>query len=110
VVNEVAEENELIKSLASVLNSPNLGTITVQSSVPIATMAKRYKSTVYKFAVALTNSASQARFTLERLNGTEAVVVGEKRNVTIARGAFEDAFSGYGVHIYEIPLTSDYSK
>ena len=46
VVNEVAEENELIKSLATVLNSPNLsGTVTVQSSVPIATMTKRYQNT-----------------------------------------------------------------
>ena len=105
VVNKVAEENELIKSLASVLNSPTLdGTITVQSSAPIATMAKRYKNTIYIFAVAMTNSASQPRFTLEGLNGTEAVVVGERRDMAITGGVFEDAFDGYGVHIYEIPL------
>lgn len=107
VVSEVAEENALIESLASVLNSPNLsGTITVQSSNPIATIAKRYKGTLFIFAVAMTNFASQPRFTLEGVNGTEAVVVGEKRNVTLTRGTFEDAFDGYAVHIYEIPLTN----
>ena len=68
-------------------------------------MAKRYKNTLYIFAVAMTNSASQPRFTLEGLNGSEALVVGEKRNVMITGGAFEDPFAGYGVHIYEIPLT-----
>ena len=106
-VEEVAKENALIKSLASVLNSPNLGgAITVQSSIPIAAMAKRYKDALYIFAVDMTNSASQPRFTLEGFNGTEAIVVGEKRNVAIMQGAFEDAFDGYGVHIYEIPLTN----
>jgi len=104
VVSEVAGENKLIKSLATVLNSPDLGGIvTVQSGVPIATMTKRYQNTVYIFAVAMTNSASQARFTLKRFNGTSALVVGENRDVTIARGAFDDSFDGYGVHIYEIP-------
>jgi hypothetical protein len=105
VVNQVTEENERIKSLASVLNSPSLsGTIIVQSSVPIATMAKRYENTLYVFAVAMTNSPSQPRFTLEGLDGIKAFVVGEKRDVAITRGVFEDAFPGYGVHIYEIPL------
>lgn len=106
VVEEVDKENKLIKSLANVLNSPNLyGTVTVQSSVPIGTVAKRYNNTLYIFAVAMTNFASQPRFTLQGLNGTEALVVGEKRNVTIAGGVFEDRFAGYGVHIYKIPLT-----
>ena len=104
VVNEIAEENKVIKSLATVLNGPDLGgVVTVQSSVPIATMTKRYQNAVYVFAVAMTNSASQARFTLKRVNGTSALVVGERRDVTIARGAFDDSFDGYGVHIYEIP-------
>jgi hypothetical protein len=69
-------------------------------------MTKQFKNTLYIFAVAMTNSPSQPRFTLERLNVTEAVVVGENRNLTITRGVFEDEFSGYGVHIYEIHLIS----
>jgi hypothetical protein len=89
------------------LNSPNLdGTVTVQSSVPISTLTKRYKNMLYIFAVAMSKSASRPRFTLKGFNGSEAVVVGEKRNVTITGGAFEDPFAGYGVHIYEIPLVS----
>ena len=54
----------------------------------------------------MTNSTSQPRFTLEGFNETRALVIGEKRDVTITRGAFEDSFDGYGVHIYEIPPTS----
>jgi len=107
VVNRVAAENQLIRSLASVLNGPPLDKkITVQSSAPIATMAKRRGNSIYIFAVAMSNSASRARFTLRGLNGTEAVVVGEMRDVAITGGGFEDAFNGYGVHIYEISLNA----
>jgi hypothetical protein len=106
VVNQVAQENQLIKSLASVLNSPNLdGMITVRSSVPIATMAKRYQNAIYVFAVAMTSSASQPRFTLQESNGGTALVVGEDRDVTVTHGIFEDSFAGYGAHVYKIPLT-----
>jgi hypothetical protein len=105
VVRQVAQENQLIKSLASVLNSPTLsGTIAVQSSEPIDILAKRVKNTLYVFAVAMANRASQPRFTLGGLHGTEVHVVGEKRGIAMTQGAFEDAFDGYGVHIYEIPL------
>ena len=81
--------------------------ISVQSSAPIATLAKRYKNALYIFAVAMNNSLSRPRFILEGVNETEAFVVGEGRNVTITRGGFEDAFGGYGVHIYKIPLTGE---
>jgi hypothetical protein len=105
VVNQVTQENELIKSLSSVLNSPSLsGIVTVQSSVPIATLTKRRQNTLYLFAVAMTNSAALPRFVLEGPSGSAARVVGEKRNLAITRGMFEDAFDDYGVHIYEIPL------
>jgi hypothetical protein len=103
VVNQVANENELIKSLAPVLNSPNLrGTVTVQASMPIATMTKQYQNRLYIFAIGMTNSASVPRFTLEGIDETRALVIGEKRDVTITGGVFEDSFEGYGVHIYEI--------
>lgn len=106
VVNEVANESALIKSLAVVLNSPNEGgLVTVQSTAPIATMTKRHQNTIYLFAIAMTNIASQPRFILDGFNETKALVIGEKRDVTITRGVFEDSFDGYGVHIYEIPMT-----
>ena len=102
VVEEVDKENKLVKSLANVLNSPNLDeTVTVQSSVPIAAVAKRSKNTLYIFAVAMSKTASQPQFTVKGLDGIEALVVGEKRNVLITGGTFEDLFAGYGVHIYK---------
>jgi hypothetical protein len=107
VVQEVARENELIRSFANALNSPNLeGTVSVQSSIPIATMAKRYKDTLYIFAVAMINSPSRPRFTLQGVKEARAVVAGENRDVTITQGFFEDQFDGYGVHIYEVSLTA----
>jgi len=107
IVREVAKENRLIRSLARVLNSQSLDAkFTVQSSIPIATMAKRLQKSLYIFAVAMTNSASPTRFTLRGLNGTKALVVGENRSLPIIAGSFEDQFAGYDVHIYEIPLTS----
>jgi hypothetical protein len=34
---------------------------------------------------------------------TTARVIGEQRSVTITKDEFEDAFDGYGVHVYQIP-------
>ena len=107
LVKQAANENSLIKSLATVLNTPNWGsTVTIQSSTPISTMIKRYQNTVYIFAIAMTNSSSRSRFMVEGVNGPRAFVVGENRDVPITGGIFEDSFDGYGVHIYQIPLTS----
>jgi hypothetical protein len=50
----------------------------MQANVPIAAVAKQYKDKLYIFAVAMTNSASQRRFTLESLTGAEALVLSEK--------------------------------
>jgi len=108
VVREVTEENELIRSLVPVLNSPNLsGMVAVHSNVPIDTMVKRYKDMIYVFAVAMADSTSRPRFTLEGLNAISAMVAGEKRCVTITDGVFEDGFDGYGMHIYEIPMNGN---
>ena len=107
VVKEVARQNELIRSLASVLNNPNLdGTVSVQSNIPIATMVKRHKNVLYIFAVAMKNSPSRPRFRLEGIDDARAVVVDENRDVAVAQGFFEDSFDGYGLHIYEVPLTA----
>lgn len=108
VVNQVANENELIKSLAPVLNSPNVdGAVTVQSRVPIATMTKRYQNTTYIFAIGMTNSASRPRFLLQGFDQATALVIGEERDVTITGGVLEDSFDGYGVHIYKTPAARD---
>ena len=110
VVSEIAEQNHLITSLASVLNSPKLdGLISVQSSTPVAILAKEYGNRLYIFTVAMRGSATRARFTLGQFgdahfvaNEARAHVIGEGRYLAIQQGVFEDTFSGYGVHIYEI--------
>jgi hypothetical protein len=103
VIQEVARTNALIKSLAIRLNSPNLAEkLIVQSTTPIATMVKQYENTIYVFAVAMNDSVSKPRFTINGFDGTKAIVIGEDRSVTITHGVFEDPFEGYGVHIYEI--------
>jgi hypothetical protein len=105
IVREVAKENKLIESMAPIINIPDLGgAATVQSTVPIDTLVKRYDNKIYIFAVSMANKASQPRFTLEGLDATKALVVGEDRTLTITRSTFQDSFDGYGVHIYEIPL------
>ena len=104
VVAEVAKTNQLIKALAPVLNGPNVpSTLTVKSSVPIATMVKLHEGTMYIFAVAMESSPSAARFVVDGLAKTQARVLGEQRSVTVTTGEFEDAFDGYGVHLYQIP-------
>jgi hypothetical protein len=104
VVAEVAKTNQLIKALAPVLNGPNVPRmLTVKSDVPIATMVKLHEGTMHIFAVAMENSPSTARFVVDGLGKTQARVIGEQRSVTITKDEFEDAFDGYGVHVYQIP-------
>jgi hypothetical protein len=104
IVGEVARQNRLIGSMAAVLNSPNVDGVTVQSDVPIATLVKRDHDSVYVFAVAMENRASQPRFNLRGVDGSRATVLDEGRSIPIAQSAFQDSFEGYGVHIYRIPL------
>ncbi|WP_407116524.1 hypothetical protein [Bradyrhizobium sp. LMG 9283] len=104
IVEEVTRTNRLILSLSPALKSPSLsGAISVSSQVPIATMVKVYKDNTYIFAVAMQNSPSTARITVNNVHQTSARVIGEGRSVSLAQGSFEDQFEGYGVHLYQIP-------
>ncbi|UQR62349.1 hypothetical protein LRP30_37250 [Bradyrhizobium sp. C-145] len=104
IVEEVTRTNRLILSLSPALKSPSVsGAISVSSQVPIATMVKVYKDNTYIFAVAMQNSPSTARITVNNVHQTSARVVGEERSVSLAQGSFEDQFEGYGVHLYQIP-------
>ena len=106
VVEEVSRTNKLIKSLAPVLNSPNVSEVlTVSSVVPIATMVKQYKNALYIFAVAMRDKACTVSFNArEFIVDGRAEVIGEQRSITITAGNFEDSFAGYGVHIYQISM------
>jgi hypothetical protein len=103
IVEEVTRTNHLIKSLSPVLKSPSLiGTIKISSKTPIATMEKVYGSTTYIFAVAMQNTTSAVRITVDELHDANARVIGENRSLPVTQGTFEDQFEGYGVHLYEI--------
>jgi hypothetical protein len=100
--------NAQITSLATVLNTPpivNGGTATPSdSAVPVEMLVKRRGGATYVFAVAMRGAATHARFS--GLTGigaaTKATVLGENRSVPIAGAAFEDDFSAWAVHLYEI--------
>ena len=104
VVQEVAQTNALIKSLAKPLNGPSVeGKLKVQSSATIATLVKEYQGSMYVFAVRMSNSAAEARFAFDGLDGVSVNVIGEDRSIMMTHGFFEDSFAGYGVHIYQLP-------
>jgi hypothetical protein len=99
--------NAQITQLAPILNTQSVSNgVTVTSSastVPVDTMLKRYAGATYLFAVAMRGTATTATFTLRDFPTTSsAEVIGESRNIAIASGVFQDAFVGYGVHLYHI--------
>ena len=105
IVDEVTRINQTIASLAPILNSPDLPErIAVSALVPIATMAKQQEHALYVFAVAMQNQPSTARLALREIHDAEAVVLEEGRSVAIRDGVLEDAFGGYAVHLYKIPI------
>lgn len=99
--------NRQIHELAPVLNSPTLHDVaTVRSSnfdVPVAIMVKRYKGTVYLFAVAMADGPTTGSFNLSGIPlEATAEVLWENRSLRVSSGHFEDKFEGYGVHLYRI--------
>jgi hypothetical protein len=99
--------NGLIRELAPVLNSaPVANGVSVTSSVaskPIDTLLKRHAGATYLFAVEMRDGATQATFKLQRFPAkATAEVLGEARSLNVVDGAFQDAFSSYGVHRYKI--------
>jgi len=102
--------NAQVTQLAPVLNSPTLtqGTTVVSSNaaVPIKTMTKQYANSVYVFAVAMRDGATQGNFTLNNLTAqsTTVEVIGENRSIPLLGNGFSDPFGGYQVHLYRIGL------
>lgn len=105
VVDEVKRTNTLIASLAPVLNSPDvIGKVTIQATAPIAAMVKQHNNVLYVFAAGMTSAPARSRISIDGINRATADVVGENRNAPISQGVMEEFFTGYGVHIYAIPL------
>ncbi|MCC7380964.1 MAG: hypothetical protein IT384_03995 [Deltaproteobacteria bacterium] len=105
----VGSLNARIQSLAPVLNTPSLATaVDVGSSdpaVPVDVMVKQLAGTTYLFAVSMRDAPTTATFTLRVPDAAtlqNATVLDEARTVPVTGGIFTDAFTGYGVHLYQI--------
>jgi hypothetical protein len=73
------------------------------ASKPIDTLLKRHAGATYLFAVEMRDGATQATFHLQRFAPqATAEVLGESRSLKVVDGAFQDAFTSYGVHRYKI--------
>lgn len=96
--------NKQITKLAPVLNSPTLSReVQIQSAIPIATLLKKYRDTIYLFAAGMRDSMTTASFALPGLKGQKKVVVmDENRSIIMNNGVFKDVFNPWEIHIYQI--------
>ena len=99
--------NSEIHALAPVINSPTVlfgaEVTTSQLDVPVAVMVKRYDGATYLFAAGMRSGGTIASFLVSGLaDRATAEVIGENRHITVAKGAFQDTFNPYDVHLYKI--------
>jgi hypothetical protein len=99
--------NDRITKLASVLNTQSVGNgVTVASleaSIPVDTMLKRYGGATFLFAVEMRGGTTKATFQLRDFPASaSAEVLDETRTLHVVNGRFEDDFQSYGVHLYRI--------
>jgi hypothetical protein len=104
---EVTAINKQIKEIAPVLNSPTISDLVEVKSnnpdVPVHIMVKRYGGAIYIFSVGMKNGQTRADFQIKGLKGKGKVeVLGEKREIPLQDGRFEDDFKPYDVHLYRI--------
>jgi hypothetical protein len=105
LVEAVAAINDQVTALAPVLNSPSIAdgvNVASPATTPISTMVKQYNGATHVFAVAMRSNPGTAHFTLPNISSGTAQVLGENRQLAIFGGSFQDVFSGYAVHLYEI--------
>ena len=103
----VTKINRRITSLAPVLNTPTIKTgldISLDNNdVPVVAMMKKYKNSLYIFAVCMRDNPNQATFALSNLPGTPNIkVLDENRSLKIQNGTFTDNFQPWDVHLYQI--------
>ena len=104
LVSPVTAINARIAAPAPVLDSPTVAngvSVSIPSATPMRTIAKRRGST-YVLAVAMLNKSAAATLSLPNIASGTVQVLGEGRQITVSGSAFQDAFAGYGVHLYEI--------
>jgi hypothetical protein len=105
VVQAVTAINSQITSVAPALNSATIAN-GVQASfsvfgTPLDTMVKKYNGNTYVFAVVMRDTPGTATFSGLGNSGTISVI-GENRQVAMINGQFQDSFTGYGVHLYQL--------
>jgi hypothetical protein len=97
--------NAQLIELAPALNTQSFGLAPVSSNAgaPVRAVLKKASTGSYVFAVNMADAATTAVFSLAGVGTTSSVeVLGEGRNLVPAKGSFEDAFEGYGVHLYRL--------
>jgi hypothetical protein len=99
----VSAVNAQIRSLAPVLNGPNVdGLVTVTGRVDV--LAKKSGADMYLLAGSAQPGAQTATVRLACGAVASAEVIGESRTVPVVDGRFSDGFAdGNAVHIYKIP-------
>ena len=101
----LTEINAQLEQLAPLLNTQSfaLTPVSRNPSAPVHAVLKKDGRERYVFAVNMAEGATTAVFSLAGIgNPTSIEVIGEGRNLVPANEAFEDAFEGYGVHLYRL--------
>jgi hypothetical protein len=97
--------NAQLKELAPLLNTQSFALSPASSNrdVPVHAVLKKSNDERYVFAVSMAQSATVAVFSLAGIGSPSSIeVIGEGRNLVPTNDAFEDAFEGYGVHLYRL--------
>jgi hypothetical protein len=106
ITREVAAINRRIKSLAPVLNSPDVPDAATASSsnqdVPISFAVKRLEGSTYLFAASMRDGETTATFQLSDKADARIDVLDESRTLDARGGAWTDRFHGYQAHLYRI--------
>lgn len=105
IVDAVKNINAEVKSLAPVLNAPDVSDAVEiaqpKDAAPVAFLVKRHGGFTYVFAVNMRPAATRATFTVKgEVKAVEAI--NEKRPLELSRNSFSDEFQGYAVHLYRI--------
>lgn len=97
--------NAQLRELAPALNTQSFGLSPVSANpgAPVRAVLKKVGRDRYVFAVSMADTATTALFPLAGIGAPSSIeVLGEGRNLALTNDAFEDAFEGYGVHLYRL--------
>ena len=103
----VTELNAQVQSLAPVINTgkvfPDAKVQSLDPTIPVDILAKRYGKETYVFAVGMRNKATKAIFSVPGIKTSATIeAIGESRSMVNNAGSFADDFKPYAVHLYRI--------